>query len=75
MASFKDKCDTANNVYFFVLIIKACRFLILDKKSMIGLGTIHRIDQRLRHVFPEAQDQWFGGLNVLLCGDFFQLPC
>jgi hypothetical protein len=34
--------------------LKACRFLILDEKSMIGLGTMHRIDQRLRQVFPEA---------------------
>jgi ATP-dependent DNA helicase PIF1 len=41
---------------------------------MIGLGTMHRIDQRLRQVFPEAMDLWFGELTVLLYGDFFQLP-
>jgi hypothetical protein len=53
---------------------KDCEFLIIDEKSMIGLGTLHRIDQRLREIFPTKQDEWFGGLNVLLCGDFFQLP-
>src|SRR5436305_2005654 len=53
---------------------KDCEFLIIDEKSMIGLGTLHRIDQRLRQIFPTRQDEWFGGLNVLLCGDFFQLP-
>jgi hypothetical protein len=55
-------------------IFKDCEFLVIDEKSMIGLGTLHRIDQRLRQIFPTKQDQWFGGLNVLLCGDFFQLP-
>jgi len=53
---------------------KDCQFLIIDEKSMIGLGAIHRIDQRLRQIFPTKQDEWFGGLNVLLLGDFCQLP-
>jgi ATP-dependent DNA helicase PIF1 len=55
-------------------VFKHCEFLIIDEKSMIGLGTLHRIDQRLRQIFPTRQDEWFGGVNVLLCGDFFQLP-
>jgi ATP-dependent DNA helicase PIF1 len=53
---------------------KDCQFLIIDEKPMIGLGALHRVDQRLRQIFPTKQDEWFGGLNVLLLGDFCQLP-
>jgi len=53
---------------------KDCQFLIIDEKSMVGLGSLYRIDQRLRQIFPTKQDEWFGGMNVLLFGDFFQLP-
>jgi ATP-dependent DNA helicase PIF1 len=50
------------------------RFVIIDEKSMIDLKTLSLIDDRLRLIFPDTSDQAFGGLNVLLCGDFFQLP-
>src|ERR1700761_1190987 len=52
----------------------SCRFLIIDEKSMIDLKTLSLIDDQLRAIFPASSDQPFGGLNVLLCGDFFQLP-
>jgi hypothetical protein len=41
---------------------------------MLGLKTFGWIDQRLREVFPERRDDFFGGLSVILIGDFFQLP-
>jgi hypothetical protein len=50
------------------------RFIIIDEKSMIDLKILSIIDDRLRLIFPDQSDQAFGGLNVLLCGDFFQLP-
>ena len=52
----------------------SCWFLIINEKSMIDLKTLSLIDDRLRAIFPASSDQPFGGLNVLLCGDFFQLP-
>ena len=52
----------------------SCRFLIIDEKSMIDLKTLSLIDDRLRAILPASSDKLFGGLNVLLCGDFFQLP-
>jgi ATP-dependent DNA helicase PIF1 len=50
------------------------RFVIIDEKSMIDLKILSIIDDRLRLIFPDSGDQAFGGVNVLLCGDFFQLP-
>ena len=50
------------------------RFLVIDEKSMIDLKMLSLIDDRLRLIFPGKSDQAFGGLNILLCGDFFQLP-
>ena len=50
------------------------RFVIIDEKSMIDLKILSIIDDRLRLIFPDMSDQAFGGLNILLCGDFFQLP-
>jgi ATP-dependent DNA helicase PIF1 len=52
----------------------SCQFLIIDEKSIIDLKTLSLIDDRLRAIFPASSDQPFGGLNVLLYGDFFQLP-
>lgn len=55
-------------------LFRDCRFLIIDEKSMIDTKTLSLIDDRLRAILPATSDQPFGGLNVLLCGDFFQLP-
>jgi ATP-dependent exoDNAse (exonuclease V) alpha subunit len=54
-------------------LFSACRFLIIDEKSMIDLKMLALIDTRLRAICPQ-NDQPFGGVNILLCGDFYQLP-
>jgi hypothetical protein len=41
---------------------------------MLGLQTLGWIDSRLQQVFPDKQDEWFGGVSILFVGDFFQLP-
>jgi ATP-dependent DNA helicase PIF1 len=52
----------------------ADRIQALSIQSMIDLETLSLIDDRLRAIFPDKSDMDFGGVNVLLCGDFFQLP-
>ncbi|EAQ92764.1 hypothetical protein CHGG_00999 [Chaetomium globosum CBS 148.51] len=50
------------------------RLQIDGGRACSRLKTLAWIDQRLREVFPENRDEFFGGLSVILIGDFFQLP-
>ncbi|XP_044718785.1 PIF1-like helicase domain-containing protein [Hirsutella rhossiliensis] len=54
--------------------LKNVKYLIVDEKSMLGLRQLSWIDDRLREAFPNRNEEFFGGLNILLVGDFFQLP-
>lgn len=54
--------------------LKGTHFLFIDEMSMVGLRMLHQIDQRLRQAFPQHRDQPFGGLTVVMFGDFAQLP-
>jgi ATP-dependent exoDNAse (exonuclease V) alpha subunit len=53
---------------------KGIKILIIDEKSMLGLKTLAMIDSRLRQLIPHGGHLPFGGLHVVLCGDFAQLP-
>lgn len=52
--------------------IRKCKLLAIDEISMLKGYTFTYIDQVLRMVREE--DAPFGGIQVLLFGDFFQLP-
>ncbi|KAL6404469.1 ATP-dependent DNA helicase PIF1 [Ilyonectria robusta] len=54
--------------------LRHVRYLVIDEKSMLGLEQLARIDSRLRQAFPQRSLEFFGGVSVLLVGDFFQLP-
>jgi ATP-dependent DNA helicase PIF1 len=41
---------------------------------MIDLQCLSLIDNRLQAILPNNASYPFSGLNILLCGDFFQLP-
>ena len=64
---------SASTLQALQLLFENCRFLIIDEKSMIDLKTLSLIDDRLRAILPHNAHYPFGGINVLLCGDFFQL--
>ena len=48
------------------------KVLIIDEVSMLHHFRLDLVDQVLKHV--RKSDKPFGGLQVVLCGDFFQLP-
>ena len=54
--------------------LEGVSYLIIDEKSMVGRRMLALIDMRLRQAFPQKQNQVFGGLSVILVGDFGQLP-
>ena len=53
---------------------KDIHYLIFDKKSMIGQVHLAWINCCLYQIYPACNDNYFEGLNILLVGDFHQLP-
>ena len=53
--------------------LRDCTTLIIDEKSMLSLSVLTFLDQRLCQIFPRI-DMPFGGMDIGLWGDFFQLP-
>ena len=47
--------------------------IILDEVSMIGTNLLHKCNLRAQE-FKENHDEYFGGLPVILVGDFNQIP-
>ncbi len=52
--------------------IEETKVLIIDEVSMLHHFRLDLVDSVLRHV--KKTDAPFGGMQVVLCGDFFQLP-
>ena len=53
------------------------RLMVLDEVSMIGSNLFSKISLRLQEILsllPSWKFRSFGGLDMLLLGDFFQLP-
>ncbi len=55
-----------------VRAIEAAHVLIIDEVSMLHHFRLDMVDRVLRHI--KKVDAPFGGIQVVLCGDFFQLP-
>jgi hypothetical protein len=46
-------------------------YLLIDETSLLGLQLLAQLDHALR-VAKERPDLWFGGVTLILSGDFFQ---
>lgn len=55
-----------------VNVWKQCKVLIIDEVSMMEASTLDFIDKTARDI--RKINLPFGGIQVILCGDFFQLP-
>ena len=51
---------------------KKTKVLIIDEISMLHKHQLDMVDEIARYILE--RDQAFGGIQVVLCGDFFQLP-
>ena len=48
--------------------------LFIDEMSLISAKLLKRIDLHLRHIKPLGAHAPFGGINIIMIGDFYQLP-
>jgi ATP-dependent DNA helicase PIF1 len=53
-------------------LIKKADILVIDEISMLHDFRLDMVDDTLRYI--RAANEPFGGMQVVLCGDFFQLP-
>lgn len=52
--------------------IQDAKVLIIDEVSMLHHFRLDMVDRVLKHIKKNTEP--FGGMQVILCGDFFQLP-
>ena len=48
--------------------------IVIDEKSMIGQKQFYYVNKRLQEARPAKADQPFGGMSIVLLGDWKQLP-
>jgi ATP-dependent exoDNAse (exonuclease V) alpha subunit len=67
----EDLFKVKNNRFSSAKIVKT-DLLIIDEISMLSANTLDNVDEVCR--FVRGKSQPFGGIQVIVCGDFFQLP-
>lgn len=70
--SLKDVVDRARTNKFAAQRIRQTKILIVDEVSMLEDKLFEKLEAVCRDV--RASLEPFGGLQVMLCGDFYQLP-
>lgn len=54
--------------------LRRCRTMIIDEVSMVAPNMLRLMDHFARKARPYSADRPFGGIKVVMCGDFLQLP-
>jgi len=49
------------------------KLIVVDEISLVGARMLDAIDQGLRSI-KHVQNSFFGGLDAIVCGDFYQAP-
>ena len=64
--------DAIGSTERIVKRVRAARVLIIDEVSMLSADTLEMVDEVCREILQRREP--FGGMQVVLVGDFFQLP-
>jgi ATP-dependent DNA helicase PIF1 len=64
---------SAQNMKSLQASLRGVSYLIIDEKSVVSIKQLTWLNYRCREIWPEI-DAPFGGLNIVIVGDFCQLP-
>ncbi|XP_028177168.1 ATP-dependent DNA helicase PIF1 [Ostrinia furnacalis] len=70
--SLDNLCERAMKIPLVAQKWRKCKHLIIDEISMVDGTFFEKLEAVARHV--RKNDKPFGGIQLILCGDFLQLP-
>ena len=50
------------------------KLLVIDEVSMVSNLMLKHIHERLKEIYSTPGTVWFGGISIVVVGDFYQLP-
>ncbi|KAG6445132.1 hypothetical protein O3G_MSEX003736 [Manduca sexta] len=70
--SIENLCERAMKIPLITQKWRKCKHLIIDEISMVDGAFFEKLEAVARYV--RKNDKPFGGIQLILCGDFLQLP-
>ncbi|KAK9885232.1 hypothetical protein WA026_010735 [Henosepilachna vigintioctopunctata] len=67
-----DRCVDMLSKGIAASLWRKCKHLVIDEVSMIDADFFQKVEEVARKI--RKSDKPFGGIQLILCGDFFQLP-